>query len=86
MWKFIVGGFLALFGIGGVAYGHDQHAKRRREQAEYRREIVRVLWTPGNFRRMLKTCRLYDYAAHRWLDYDGTPTTPVLLDKEMERG
>lgn len=42
MWKFIVGGLFPLFGIGGVAYGRDQHAKRRREQAEYRHEIARL--------------------------------------------
>jgi omega-6 fatty acid desaturase (delta-12 desaturase) len=45
----------------------------------YRRDMVRVLWTPGGFLRMLRTCRLYDYATHRWVDYDGTPTTEPLL-------
>jgi len=69
----------------GVPLYHLPEAQQKIEKA-YRREIVRVLWTPGNFRRMLKTCRLYDYAAHRWLDYDGTPTTPVLISKDIERG
>jgi omega-6 fatty acid desaturase (delta-12 desaturase) len=45
----------------------------------YRREMVRVIWSPAMFRKTLKTCRLYDYAAHRWVDYDGTPLTPTLI-------
>ena len=41
MWKWIIGGILTLFGVGGTAYGYDQHQKRRMEQAEYRRELAR---------------------------------------------
>ncbi|MDM0078796.1 fatty acid desaturase [Variovorax sp. J2P1-59] len=29
--------------------------------------------------RVLKLCRLYDYRAHRWLDWDGRPTTESLI-------
>lgn len=47
----------------------------------YRRDMVRVIWTRKEFLRMLRTCRLYDYADHRWLDYDGTPTTEQLLKR-----
>lgn len=47
----------------------------------YRRDMVRVLWTPGGFLRMLRVCKLYDYADHRWLDYDGTPTTEPLVKR-----
>ncbi len=25
---------------------------------------------------------MYDYAAHRWCDFDGKPLTPVLLERE----
>ncbi len=67
----------------GVPLYHLADAQETIEKA-YRRDIVRVLWTPGNFRQMLRTCRLYDYATHRWLDYDGTPTTPVLLASPEE--
>jgi hypothetical protein len=28
-------------GGGGVAYGYDQHQKRRREQQEYKRELAK---------------------------------------------
>lgn len=27
----------------------------------------------------LRNCRLYDYEAHRWLDFEGQPTTPRVL-------
>lgn len=51
----------------------------------YRRDIVRVLWTPAGFLRTLRVCRLYDYASHRWVDYDGTPLSePLLLSPPAE--
>jgi omega-6 fatty acid desaturase (delta-12 desaturase) len=52
-----------------------QHSLER----EYRRDIVRVLWSPALLLATLRTCRLYDYEQHRWLDYDGTPLTDRLL-------
>ena len=30
----------------------------------------------------LKNCRLYDYDAKRWLDFDGRPTTPAVITPE----
>jgi acyl-lipid omega-6 desaturase (Delta-12 desaturase) len=45
----------------------------------YRRDIVRVHWTPRGFLRTLRVCRLYDYGSHRWTDYDGTPLSESLL-------
>jgi omega-6 fatty acid desaturase (delta-12 desaturase) len=45
----------------------------------YRRDIVRVMWSPAGFLGTLRVCRLYDYACHRWVDYDGTPLTEPLL-------
>ena len=42
---------------------------------------------PFSFKRLhetLKTCRLYDFENHRWLDFDGKPTTGVLVT-EAER-
>lgn len=51
-------------------------------EKQYRRDMVRVVWSLRGFRQMLRTCRLYDYHTHRWCDYDGTPLTPVLLDRE----
>lgn len=45
----------------------------------YRRDVVRVLWTPRTFLQTLRTCKLYDYVSHRWVSYDGTPLTESLL-------
>ena len=53
-------------------------AQKSLERA-YRRDIVRVLWTPASFLRTLRVCRLYDYGCHRWIDYDGTPLSEPLL-------
>jgi omega-6 fatty acid desaturase (delta-12 desaturase) len=53
-------------------------AQKSLERA-YRRDIVRVLWTPAGFLRALRVCRLYDYGCHRWVDYDGTPLSEPLL-------
>ncbi len=37
---------------------------------------VRVLrWTPKLFAQASRACKLYDYDAHRWCDFDGRPTT-----------
>jgi acyl-lipid omega-6 desaturase (Delta-12 desaturase) len=49
-------------------------------QAELEREckdIVVERWTPRSFVRHLRTCRLYDYARRQWLDFDGSPTSPL---------
>jgi omega-6 fatty acid desaturase (delta-12 desaturase) len=42
-------------------------------------EIVVVPFTFGGFFNTLRTCRLFDYENHRWLDWDGKPTTESLL-------
>jgi omega-6 fatty acid desaturase (delta-12 desaturase) len=62
----------------GVPHYHLADAQASVER-EYRRDMVRVLWTRGSFLRVFRTCRLYDYATHRWVDYDGTPLTESLL-------
>ena len=38
------------------------------------------------FCRLADACKLYDYAAHRWTDFDGVPTGPVLLVAEEVAG
>ena len=32
------------------------------------------------FLKTLRVCRLYDYAGHRWVDYDGTPLSERLWE------
>lgn len=42
MWKIVMGIVLGLCGIGGGAYGYDQHCKRQRDRAQYRAELERL--------------------------------------------
>jgi omega-6 fatty acid desaturase (delta-12 desaturase) len=44
-------------------------------------EMVLERWTLAKHRDILRRCRLYDYDGHRWLDYDGRPTSPQLLPR-----
>lgn len=54
-------------------------------EKNYRREMVRVMWSPAMFMKTLRTCRLYDYSNHRWQDYNGTYlTAPLLESAEVE--
>lgn len=41
IWK-IIAGIGALLGIGGGAYGYDQHKKRQAEQSGFRAELRRL--------------------------------------------
>jgi hypothetical protein len=41
-------------------------------------EIVFEPWTFARHREIVRCCKLYDYDAHRWLDFTGRPTTPVI--------
>ncbi len=67
----------------GVPLYHLEDAQKQLERV-YRREMVRVIWSPQMMKRTMKICRLYDYENHRWLDYDGTPTTEPLLPPRSE--
>jgi omega-6 fatty acid desaturase (delta-12 desaturase) len=33
----------------------------------------------AEYRRILKTCKLFDYQARRWTDFDGVPTSPEIF-------
>ena len=37
-------------------------------------------YLPSFFLRTLRICRLYDYAGHCWVDYDGTPLSGRLWE------
>lgn len=41
LWRSIAG-VATLFGIGGGAYGYDQHRKRKAEQERFRREVANL--------------------------------------------
>ncbi len=58
------------------------NAQRALEEA-YGSQIISLKWTLREFRRTLATCRLFDYDHHRWLDYDGNPTSPSLVSQAV---
>lgn len=60
-------------------------AAQRALEKSFRRDIVRILWTPAQFMKIFRVCRLYDYDGHRWLNYDGTPLTTSLFLQQSDR-
>lgn len=42
-------------------------------------EIVAERWTWRRHREIMRCCKLYDYDAHRWLDFQGRATTAALV-------
>lgn len=48
------------------------------EQA-YPESIAVANWSFESFYKTLRTCQLYDYENHRWMRFDGTPTTERLV-------
>jgi len=62
----------------GVPLYHLEEAQKALER-NYRRDIMRIAWSPSTLLETQRVCRLYDYDKHRWLDYDGTPLTEPLL-------
>ena len=50
-------------------------------ESRFGNRITVVEWTLSGYLDTLKRCRLYDYRNHRWLDYQGKPTTSCTLPK-----
>jgi acyl-lipid omega-6 desaturase (Delta-12 desaturase) len=46
-----------------------------RLEREFGEDMIVERWSLTTHRRLLRTCRLYDYERHQWLDFDGAPTT-----------
>jgi omega-6 fatty acid desaturase (delta-12 desaturase) len=46
-------------------------------ESKFPDDILVQRWSIGFFRKCLKTCKLYDYDSHRWLDFDGELTANV---------
>jgi acyl-lipid omega-6 desaturase (Delta-12 desaturase) len=53
------------------------------EQA-FSEDIVEHKFSWRSFRYTLRTCRLYDYRAHRWTDWSGEPTSSRTLETPVE--
>ncbi len=47
-----------------------------RLEAMFPEQVVVAEWSLSMFLDTLSRCKLYDYDAHRWTDYEGRPTTP----------
>jgi omega-6 fatty acid desaturase (delta-12 desaturase) len=58
------------------------HAARRLNELVGPAAVVQR-FSLGWIHETLKNCRLYDYEAHRWLDFDGRPTGPVAISLEQ---
>jgi acyl-lipid omega-6 desaturase (Delta-12 desaturase) len=43
------------------------------------RHAAVVPFSAGALLDVFRRCKLYDYEAHRWIDFDGTPTSPRLV-------
>lgn len=55
---------------------------QRQITRHYRKDMVRLIWNPQMFKTTMKTCKLYDFHGHRWIDYDGKPLTETLFQRE----
>jgi omega-6 fatty acid desaturase (delta-12 desaturase) len=65
-------------------YNLEQAQKKLEET--YAGNIVVVPFTLRGVSATLRTCRLFDYENHRWLDWNGSPTTePLLKDGRLTR-
>jgi omega-6 fatty acid desaturase (delta-12 desaturase) len=42
-------------------------------------DLVLEQWSWRKHRAIMRNCKLYDYDAHRWLDFAGRPTGPVIF-------
>lgn len=62
---------------------HLTGAQRAVEAAFGPEEVITVPFSFRETARTFRACQLYDYDAHRWLSFDGEPTTPARdLDAE----
>jgi omega-6 fatty acid desaturase (delta-12 desaturase) len=62
---------------------HLAGAQQAIEQA-FGEDVITERFTLAGVARTFRTCQLYDYDAHRWVSFDGVPTTPA-RDLEAER-
>ena len=58
-------------------------AQRSLEEA-YRSDILHVDWSWRGFIQTTRICRLYDYEAHQWCDWDGSPAGPAGINLQRQ--
>jgi omega-6 fatty acid desaturase (delta-12 desaturase) len=56
------------------------------EQRAPQHSVVVYYWTPWEYLRTCRTCKLYDYRRHCWLDFAGNPTTAEGLNGQRAPG
>lgn len=56
------------------------HDSQKSLENVYPIEITVEPWTFRGWQLTLRTCRLYDYERHQWVNYDGKPTSGPLLE------
>lgn len=54
-------------------------SQRLLEQRAPEHSVVVHYWSPAEYVRTCRACKLYDYRRHCWLDFAGRPTTPAGL-------
>lgn len=52
-------------------------------EAAFPGTIKIIGWNPNVLWTSLSRCKLYDYRAHRWLDFNGNPTTPRIMVNQI---
>lgn len=63
---------------------YELHEAQRRLEHAFPNDVVHEEFTFQGWLRLFRICRLYDYRAHRWLDWDGTPLTEPLLCSRLD--
>ena len=53
------------------------HLKEAQDKLEslHGERVVHYKWSIKNHLEIVSRCKLYDYENHRWLDFNGNPTT-----------
>ncbi len=54
---------------------YNLRESQRSLEDRYSAEIIHYRWSLKQFFETMRTCHLYDYQNHRWLDFRGNPTT-----------
>lgn len=67
---------------------HLSNAQHAVEEAFGTHRVIAEQFSFAGMSRVFRECQLYDYEAHRWLTFEGTPTSPSLerRTKEMVSG
>lgn len=57
---------------------HKLRLAQKRVTDRYPGAVTMLDYTIRDYLRIVKTCKLYDFKTHRWTDFEGRPTGPLL--------